>query len=86
MSDYRLEADPTGTVLLMLNNDVPGVIGAVGGVLGDFGINIAEWRLGRNVDRTQALSFINLDSTPAEEVVERLRSLDAVNKAVVVQL
>ncbi|MGB5760639.1 MAG: phosphoglycerate dehydrogenase [Acidimicrobiales bacterium] len=86
VSTYRLEADPTGTVLLMLNNDVPGVIGAVGGVLGDFGINIAEWRLGRNPDRTQALSFINLDSAPDEAVIERLRHLDAVNKAVVVQL
>ncbi|MGI9598869.1 MAG: phosphoglycerate dehydrogenase [Acidimicrobiales bacterium] len=86
VSDYRLEADPTGTVLLMLNNDVPGVIGAVGGVLGDYGINIAEWRLGRNADRTQALSFINLDSIPDETVMSRLRGLDAINKAVVVQL
>ncbi|MEM7276066.1 MAG: ACT domain-containing protein, partial [Actinomycetota bacterium] len=86
VSDYRLEADPSGTVLLMLNNDVPGVIGAVGGVLGDHGINIAEWRLGRNTDRTQALSFINLDANPAPGLVEVLRGLDSVNKAVIVQL
>ncbi len=86
VSDYRLEADPTGTVLLMLNNDVPGVIGAVGGVLGAHGINIAEWRLGRNSDRTQALSFINLDAHPDGELVEALRALDSVNKAVIVEL
>lgn len=86
VSDYRLEADPTGTVLLMLNNDVPGVIGAVGGVLGDYGINIAEWRLGRNADRTQALSFINLDSAPGGDVLDRLRGLPPVTKAVVVEL
>ncbi len=86
VSDYRLEADPSGTVLLMLNNDVPGVIGAVGGVLGDFGINIAEWRLGRNADRSQALSFINLDAMPSDEVIEQLFALDAVTKAVVVTL
>ena len=86
VSTYRLEADPTGTVLLMLNRDVPGVIGAVGGVLGEHGINIAEWRLGRNTDRTQALSFINLDSEPPDDVIEQLRSLEAVIKAVVVKL
>ncbi|MGH1488737.1 MAG: phosphoglycerate dehydrogenase [Acidimicrobiales bacterium] len=86
VSNYRLEADPTGTVLLMLNDDVPGVIGEVGGVLGDFGINIAEWRLGRNADRTQALSFINLDSHPEEAVLDRLSGLEAVVKAVVVAL
>ncbi len=86
VSNYRLEADPTGTVLLMLNNDVPGVIGDVGGVLGEHQINIGEWRLGRNPERSEALSFINLDSAPEVDVIERLRSLDAVTKAVVVDL
>ncbi len=86
VSNYRLEADPTGTVLLMLNDDVPGVIGDVGGVLGEHHINIGEWRLGRNPERNEALSFINLDSVPGAEVIERLRSLDAVTKAVVVDL
>ncbi len=86
VSDYRLEADPTGTVLLMLNDDVPGVIGHVGGVLGEHDINIAEWRLGRNPDRNEALSFINLDSPPETGVIEQLRALEPVNKAVVVDL
>lgn len=86
VSDYRLEADPTGMVLLMLNEDVPGVIGSVGGVLGDFGINIAEWRLGRNTDRNQALSFINLDSPPDPAVLDQLRALEPVTKAVLVEL
>ena len=86
ISDYRLEADPDGAVLLMLNDDVPGVIGSVATVLGTHGLNIAEWRLGRNEDRTQALSFINLDSAPESGLIEVLRGLDAVNKAVVVNL
>lgn len=86
VSSYRFEADPTGTVLLMMNNDVPGVIGMVGTVLGDFGINIAEWRLGRNEKRTEALSFINLDARPEPEVVEALEALEAVNKATIIEL
>ena len=86
VSNYRLEADPTGTVLLMLNEDVPGVIGTVGSVLGDHGINIAEWRLGRNEERTEALSFINLDTVPGDEVIEQLRAMEPISKAVVVDL
>ncbi|MEM9656055.1 MAG: ACT domain-containing protein, partial [Actinomycetota bacterium] len=79
-------ADPTGTVLLMLNDDVPGVIGTVGGVLGAHGINIAEWRLGRNSERSEALSFINLDAHPPSDLVDELRALKPVNKAVIVEL
>ncbi len=86
VSSYRFEADPTGTVLLMMNDDVPGVIGTVGTVLGDFGINIAEWRLGRNENRTEALSFINLDVRPDPEIVAALEGLEAVNKATIVDL
>ncbi len=86
ISNYRLEADPFGPVLLLLNDDVPGVIGTVGTVLGDFGINIGEWRLGRNVDRGEALSFINLDSVPPVDVLGAVKSLEHVNKAVVVEL
>lgn len=86
VSGYRFEANPTGIVLLMLNDDVPGVVGAVGNVLGDYHINIAEWRLGRDVGRNEALSFINLDSDPPEDVLEALRALEAVTKATIIRL
>ena len=86
VSNYRLEANPSGTVLVLLNDDVPGVVGAVGGVLGDHGVNIGEWRLGRHADADQALAFINLDSVPAPEVLEAVRALDSVVKATVVEL
>lgn len=86
ISTYAFEADPNGTVLLMLNNDVPGVIGEVGSVFGEYGVNIAEWRLGRDDERNEALSFINLDSQPNSEVLAALRDLPAVTKASIVEL
>ncbi len=86
ISGYHLEAEPNGTVLLLLNDDVPGVVGAVGRVFGDYSINIGEWRLGRDVDRSEALSFINLDSTPEPGIVDALRTIDAVRKATIVEL
>jgi len=86
ISGYHLEADPTGTILLLLNDDVPGVVGAVGNVFGDFGINIGEWRLGRNVDRHEALSFINLDTSPEPAAIDALETIDAVKKAIIIEL
>jgi len=86
ISNYHLDARPEGIVLVMLNRDVAGVIGEVGTLLGSLGVNIAEWRLGRNEMGGLALSFINLDVRPDPEVLETLRGVEAVTKAEVVEL
>jgi D-3-phosphoglycerate dehydrogenase len=86
VDDYRLEARPEGIVLVMQNKDVPGVIGHVGTLLADHGVNIGEWRLGRNKPGGEAVSFINLDGEPSEAVLEGLRQIDAVTQVKVVRL
>jgi D-3-phosphoglycerate dehydrogenase len=86
VSGYHLDVDPSGLLLIMLNKDVPGVIGMVGTTLGRFGVNIAEWRLGRNEPGTEALSFINLDAEPPEEALEALRSETAIVKLLLLRL
>ncbi len=86
MDNYRLEARPEGVVLIMQNRDVPGVIGQVGTLLASYGLNIGEWRLGRNKPGGEALSFINLDAEPAEDALRALMEIDAVTQAKVVRL
>ena len=86
VSRYHLDAEPRGVILIMLSKDMPGVIGEVGTLLGDHNVNIAEWRLGRDEEGGQALSFINLDSPPAPEVLRDLEQVPAVVKAMVVEL
>lgn len=86
IDEYRLEANPEGIVLVMQNQDVPGVIGQVGTLLADHGVNIGEWRLGRVQPGGQALSFINLDSEPSEQALQDLINISAVTKAKVVRL
>jgi D-3-phosphoglycerate dehydrogenase len=83
---YRLEAKPDGIVLLLLNQDVPGVIGQVGTILAKYKVNIAEWRLGRNEPGGEALSFINLDSEPPAVVLEKLAGIGAVTGVKLVSL
>jgi D-3-phosphoglycerate dehydrogenase len=62
LDEFRMDARPVGEALIMYSRDVPGVIGAVGTLLHAYGVNIAEWRLGRDRPGGTALSFINLDS------------------------
>ena len=86
VSSYHLDVDPSGLLLIMLNKDVPGVIGMVGTTLGRFGVNIGEWRLGRSEPGTEALSFINLDTEPPEDALEALRSEAAIAKLLLLRL
>ncbi len=76
---YHLDAPPSGTALLVWNRDVPGVIGRVGTLLGDAGVNIAEWRLGRSAPGETALAFINLDNPAPPDVLHALAAIDGVH-------
>ncbi|HXF69928.1 MAG TPA: phosphoglycerate dehydrogenase [Thermoflexus sp.] len=75
VDDFPMEALPRGAVLVMRSRDVPGVIGRVGTLLGQHGINIAEWRLGRDRPGGTALSFINLDAPAPSTLLDALRSM-----------
>jgi D-3-phosphoglycerate dehydrogenase len=75
IDDFILEAIPEGHTLLLHNHDLPGVVGAVGTILGDAGCNISRMQLALQRERNEAAMLVNLDSAPADAVVERLRSL-----------
>ncbi len=86
VSDYHLEAKPEGHILVMLNRDIPGVIGQVGTILSAYNVNIAEWRLGRSEPGGEALSFINLDTVPPHTVIDALASVPAIKKVTLITL
>jgi D-3-phosphoglycerate dehydrogenase len=78
IDEYRMDALPEGIMLIMVSQDVPGVIGQVGTFLGQHRINIAEWRLGRNRPGDRALSVINLDTRISDHVMGELVQLPEV--------
>jgi D-3-phosphoglycerate dehydrogenase / 2-oxoglutarate reductase len=86
LDQYRLEARPEGVVLILMNQDVPGVIGQVGTILAAYEVNIGEWRMGRDKPGGEALSFINLDSAPLPAVLDALAEVSAVTKVKLVTL
>ncbi len=71
-NQFHVDAYPDGYVLILENDDVPGVIGKIGTRLGQAGINIAQWRYGREVQGGRAVSFLNLDSRPQNSILVEL--------------
>ncbi len=83
---FRVDAVPEGYVLVLENLDQPGVIGKVGTRLGREGINIAQWRYGREENGSRAVSFINLDSRVPKELLLDLEKEPEIQHARLVNL
>jgi D-3-phosphoglycerate dehydrogenase len=78
-----LEFRPEGTVVFLRNRDVPGVVGNVGTILGEGGINIANFSLARGHGE-RAAAVIAVDSPPGADVLARLRRAPGVEEVRVV--
>ena len=83
---FHLEATPKGHMLVMRNRDVPGVIGKVGTILGDGGVNISRFHLGRREPGGEAISVIETDASVEKETLQALRALDQVLSALPIEL
>lgn len=86
INDFFLDADPQGFILLLHNRDVPGVVGAVGTLLGEAKINIARLELGRERIGGMAISLIHVDDAVPEPVLDRLRTLPNIVSAQLIKL
>jgi len=86
INDFKLEAVPEGYVLLLHNKDVPGVVGRVGTLLGENGINIAGLELGREHVGGMALSLFHVDDPVPDAVLEALRTHPNVVSATLLKL
>jgi D-3-phosphoglycerate dehydrogenase len=86
-----IEAPLRGTLIALRNHDVPGVIGRIGTVIGEHGVNVANFALGR-ADETHpsaqgmALAVIQVEGEITDALVRALRAIDAVVEVRLVQL
>ena len=86
IGDYLVDIFPRHTLVILRNRDVPGVIGRVGTLLGDAGINIGEYHQSRREAGGEALAAISLDNRVRPEVMDGLRKLPDVIEVKQVQL
>jgi D-3-phosphoglycerate dehydrogenase len=84
-----VEAPLEGTLVVCRNLDVPGVIGRIGTILGEQGVNIANFALGRERaggKPVKALAVVQVDEPVSEKALEALKVIDALLEARLVKL
>ena len=69
---FELEMELSPLLVLLRYDDVPGVIGLVGTMFGEAGVNIANMAVSRNREGGKALMALSIDTPAAPEVIERL--------------
>jgi D-3-phosphoglycerate dehydrogenase len=83
---FYLEATPRGHMLVTRNHDVPGVIGGIGTILGEGGVNISRFHLGRRERGGEAMAVIEVDAPLTKQTLQTLRSLEQVISAQPIEL
>ncbi len=77
----KVEAALGPHMLYVTNRDQPGLIGGLGSIIGDAGMNIATFHLGRADVGGDAIALLELDSTVPPEVLEKLQALPQILQA-----
>ena len=86
INGFRMEAIPSGYMVVTRNRDVPGVIGHIGTVLGENGINISRFHLGRRERGGEAMAVIETDAPLDDSTLNDLRALSEVISARQIEL
>jgi D-3-phosphoglycerate dehydrogenase / 2-oxoglutarate reductase len=76
----KMDAEFGPSMLYVTNVDKPGFIGKFAGILGDAGINIATFHLGRQSPGGDAISLVEVDGAVPPEVIEKVRKLPHVQR------
>jgi D-3-phosphoglycerate dehydrogenase len=82
----RVDVRPAGKMVVLTNNDAPGVIGRVGTLLGKAGVNIADMRVGRVSAHGAAVMILNVDEAVSPAVRADLARLDGIRRVQWVEL
>lgn len=75
IDDFVCELDPEGRFVVVVNEDRPGVIGEIGGLLGSRGINIDSFALSRDRQGGRALALVKVDNPVSPEDVRAISDL-----------
>jgi D-3-phosphoglycerate dehydrogenase len=83
---HIVDLPPSSHMLIVRNEDIPGMIGRVGTILGDAGINIANMDVGTGPGGDAALMALSVAEPVPEEVVARLRAQPGILDARAIEL
>ncbi len=75
-----IESELTENMLFVRNMDQPGFIGNLGTLLGDAGVNIASFRLGRIANERKAIALVSVDDVVNDNVVKKIAELEHIDR------
>ncbi len=86
IDNITIEVPLEGNLIYLRNRDVPGVVGRVGTLLGQHGVNIAHLALGRTGPQADAMSVVQVDMPAPEAVLQAIRELPEIQEVRAVTL
>lgn len=86
INDYRVDFQPENYLLYIKHQDIPGMIGRVGSILGNYHINIGTMHVGRTSVGGEAIMLLTLDKQANKEVRDKLQELPGLNEAQMLEL
>jgi len=86
INDFYVEASTIGYLLILINEDKPGIVGQIGTILGQHKINIAGMTLGRTKAGGRAMTVLNLDEEVPEGIMKEISSAKHVIEAKLIKL
>ncbi len=81
VKEINMEAEFAPHMLYVTNEDKPGFIGRLGTLLGNAGVNIANFNLGRSARGADAIALVQVDDAVPLPVLQEIRTLPAVKQA-----
>jgi len=86
VDDHTVDIPPSEHMIVLRNDDRPGVIGKVGTILGENQINITDMNVGRSVDGFGALMVISTQNSVSEKLAESLINTEGVTQCSIINL
>jgi D-3-phosphoglycerate dehydrogenase len=77
----NMDAEVGQHMIYIANTDVPGMIGFMGSTLGDAGVNIANFQLGREKESGDAIALLYVDELVSQDVLDKLTAHHAIKQA-----
>ncbi len=86
INGFPINVAPTNYMLLTLHRDMPGIIGGIGSMLGNYNVNIASMQVGRRIVRGEAVMVLNIDDPLPAGLLDEIMHIQGVKDAFVVNL
>ncbi|AEH07529.1 phosphoglycerate dehydrogenase [Methanothermococcus okinawensis] len=86
INGYKVDIKPEGIICVIKHIDRPGMVGKVGLLLGDYGVNIAGMQVGRKEPGGESIMVLNVDHMIPDEVIEKLKKLENIKDAKIIDL